>query len=193
MDIGVNRRELILEAALALFSNAGYDATAVPEIAARAGVGTGTLYRHFPDKLGLFNALYQIWRSAFSTAVLAPMQGDLTPRAQFGVFWHRLLGWYRDHPAPARFLDLHQHTDRLDQASLAAQRKFELALRGFVRAGMRGGSLRAGDPELSLAAVRGMALALLQQDIGALHTGHSSLSDARIEEAGELVWRAIAA
>lgn len=49
-------RELILAAADAAFADEGV-AVPVDEIARRAGVGTGTLYRHFPTKEALFEAV----------------------------------------------------------------------------------------------------------------------------------------
>jgi AcrR family transcriptional regulator len=49
-------RERVLDAARAAFAESG---TGVPldEIAARAGVGAGTVYRHFPSKEALFEAV----------------------------------------------------------------------------------------------------------------------------------------
>jgi AcrR family transcriptional regulator len=49
-------RELILAAADAAFADEGL-AVPVDEIARRAGVGAGTLYRHFPTKEALFEAV----------------------------------------------------------------------------------------------------------------------------------------
>ena len=43
-------RERLVVAAADLFSEQGYDATTVTQIAARAGVTKSTLFRHFPDK-----------------------------------------------------------------------------------------------------------------------------------------------
>jgi AcrR family transcriptional regulator len=43
-------REQILDAALNLFSHRGFRATSVRDIAAAAGVSTGNVYHHFPDK-----------------------------------------------------------------------------------------------------------------------------------------------
>jgi AcrR family transcriptional regulator len=55
-------REQVLEAALHLFSTQGYRATSVREIAERAGVSTGNLYHHFPDKDTIFRILLdQYW------------------------------------------------------------------------------------------------------------------------------------
>lgn len=52
------RRNLdsLLEAALAVFSTSGVDAP-VREVAARAGVGVATLYRHFPQRADLIAAV----------------------------------------------------------------------------------------------------------------------------------------
>jgi AcrR family transcriptional regulator len=49
-------RDLILAAADAAFADEGL-AVPVDEIARRAGVGAGTLYRHFPTKEALFEAV----------------------------------------------------------------------------------------------------------------------------------------
>jgi AcrR family transcriptional regulator len=47
----------ILEAALELFSHQGYRGTTVREIAAAAGLSTGSVYHHFPDKESIFRTL----------------------------------------------------------------------------------------------------------------------------------------
>ncbi len=55
-------RERILVAALQLFSSQGYRATSVRDIAAAAGVSTGNVYHHFPDKETIFLTLLdQYW------------------------------------------------------------------------------------------------------------------------------------
>jgi AcrR family transcriptional regulator len=49
-------REKVLRAARDAFAESGYDVP-LDEIAARAGVGAGTVYRHFPSKEALFEAV----------------------------------------------------------------------------------------------------------------------------------------
>ncbi len=47
----------ILQAALRLFPRQGYRGTSIREIAAEAGLSTGNVYHHFPDKEALFRTL----------------------------------------------------------------------------------------------------------------------------------------
>jgi AcrR family transcriptional regulator len=51
-------RERVLEAAKTVFSAGGPDAS-LEAVAKRAGVGIGTLYRHFPTREALFEAVYR--------------------------------------------------------------------------------------------------------------------------------------
>src|SRR5262244_2639272 len=77
-------RERVLAAAREAFAEGG-ESTALEEIARRAGVGIGTLYRHFPNRQALLEALYigeveDVCRSA------AELDGDADP-------WTALNGW----------------------------------------------------------------------------------------------------
>jgi AcrR family transcriptional regulator len=54
----------ILQAALRLFSKQGYRGTSIREIAEAAGLSTGNVYHHFPDKEALFTTLLgQYWEA----------------------------------------------------------------------------------------------------------------------------------
>jgi len=54
----VRNRERVLEAAKQVF-NAGGPEASLEAVAKRAGVGIGTLYRHFPTREALFEAVYR--------------------------------------------------------------------------------------------------------------------------------------
>jgi len=63
------RRAAILDAALHVFAEHGYESARLDEVAARAGVAKGTLYLYFKDKEDLFEAMV---RSA-----VAPIMGRM--------------------------------------------------------------------------------------------------------------------
>src|ERR1700720_3128488 len=54
----IRNHERVLEAAKAVFSQGGPDAS-LEAVARHAGVGIGTLYRHFPTREALFEAVYR--------------------------------------------------------------------------------------------------------------------------------------
>jgi AcrR family transcriptional regulator len=56
---GQERVAQLLEAAAAVIAEKGYDATTMAEVAARAGAQIGSLYRFFPNKDVLANALIE--------------------------------------------------------------------------------------------------------------------------------------
>lgn len=61
------------QAAIELFTEKGYEATTVAEIAARAGVTERTFFRHFADKREvLFGGQDQLWTTIASTIGEAP-------------------------------------------------------------------------------------------------------------------------
>ena len=60
-------RKRILDAARELMAQAGFDAQ-VEEIARRAGVGVGTVYRHFPNKVDILDALIEARFESLSNA-----------------------------------------------------------------------------------------------------------------------------
>jgi AcrR family transcriptional regulator len=63
------RRDAILVAALAEFTERGFAMTRIEDVARRAGVGKGTIYLHFRDKEALFQDLI--------TTMLGPVIADL--------------------------------------------------------------------------------------------------------------------
>lgn len=52
-------KEKILEAALALFSQKGYDAVSVEQIAGAVGIHAPSLYKHYRNKKTIFNAIFE--------------------------------------------------------------------------------------------------------------------------------------
>ena len=81
-------RDRLLEAAKAAFGELGPEAS-LDEIARRAGVGIGTLYRHFPTREAIVEAVYR--REVQQLADAAPRLAESLPpaealRAWLGVF-----------------------------------------------------------------------------------------------------------
>ncbi|MFF0188493.1 TetR/AcrR family transcriptional regulator [Streptomyces sp. NPDC005244] len=73
-------QESLLDAAAAIFAEAGVEAP-VRDVAARAGVGTATIYRHFPTRADLIIAVYRHQVEACAEAGPALLADDTSPHA----------------------------------------------------------------------------------------------------------------
>jgi AcrR family transcriptional regulator len=71
-------RERILEAAREMFAHQRADAQ-IADVAARAGVGVGTVYRHFPDKYALMGELVRERFAVFNEGLRAALADERTP------------------------------------------------------------------------------------------------------------------
>lgn len=75
--IAQEKRALILTAATALFLEQGYDRTSLARIAERSGVSRATLFKQFPTKAALFDAMVtESWSTADEQAAVPPA-GDV--------------------------------------------------------------------------------------------------------------------
>lgn len=54
------KQERIIQSALQLFAECGYDATSTSKVAKAAGVSEGLIFRHFGNKEGLLNAIMEL-------------------------------------------------------------------------------------------------------------------------------------
>jgi AcrR family transcriptional regulator len=79
-------REKVLEAARQLFAEQGYEVP-LDEIATKAGVGPGTVYRHFPTKQALFQAVTE---TRVSTMIASASEPAESPRQALFAFLGRM-------------------------------------------------------------------------------------------------------
>ena len=86
-DVGRRKVEALLKAAESVFSEHGFAAATMSEIAARAGALVGSLYRFFPDKDALADALFERYLAlageAYDTAEARAADMDAVALADF--------------------------------------------------------------------------------------------------------------
>ncbi|MDT9687072.1 TetR/AcrR family transcriptional regulator [Streptomyces sp. P9(2023)] len=76
-------QQILLDAAAAVFVSSGVEAP-VRDIAAKAGVGMGTIYRHFPTRADLVIAVYRHQVDACAEAGPALLESAASPHAALG-------------------------------------------------------------------------------------------------------------
>jgi AcrR family transcriptional regulator len=87
----------IVEVAREVFREQGYDAS-LDEVAKRAGVGPGTLYRHFPKRDDLLDAIMQSWVERVDDAAEKALTHEGSPR-------DLLVAWFEEY---VKLISLHK-------------------------------------------------------------------------------------
>jgi AcrR family transcriptional regulator len=146
--------DALLEAAIAVFAASGVDAP-VREIAEKAGVGIGTVYRHFPQRSDLIVAVFRHEVDACADA--APL---LAREHAPGEALARWMQRYADFIAAKRGLAAALHSGDPAFKILPAyfQKRLEPALRALLDAAAAAGEVRAGvQPDDLLRAVASLS------------------------------------
>jgi TetR/AcrR family transcriptional regulator, repressor of fatR-cypB operon len=182
-----DKREAILEAALELFVERGFFGTAVPEIADRAGVGAGTIYRYFESKEALVNAIYRQEKLHFAHVVLDDFPAAAPTREQFRLLWTRMARFATEHPSSFIFLELHHHARYLDAESRAVEHRMTELFTHVVTAAQARNELKAGAPRLLMGLVMGAFVGVIRSCVDV----DQPLEEADWKLAEQCVWEAI--
>ena len=152
----VRNRAKVLDAARAAFAAEGL-AVPLDEIARRAGVGAGTVYRHFPTKEALFEAVIadQLAALAEDAEARAAEGGD--PGEQFFTFFATVI---EDGTRKADLADaLTSAGVDLRQETLASAGRLQRALAALLEGAQRAGAVRPDVDTMDLHALAAGALA----------------------------------
>lgn len=147
--------DALLDAALAVFNTSGVDAP-VREIADKAGVGVGTVYRHFPQRSDLVAAVFrnEVDACADAAPVLA---ADHAPGEALARWMQR----YAAFIVTKRGLATALHSGHPAFGSLHAyfHERLQPALHALLEAAAAAGEVRADvDPEELLSAVASLCM-----------------------------------
>jgi AcrR family transcriptional regulator len=181
------KREDILDAALHLFAERGFHGAAVPLVAERAGVGAGTIYRYFPSKEALVNALYKRWKMKIGDVIIRNFPVDAPEREQFRVFWKRITAFARDNPDAFAFLAFHHHESYLDEESRELERAVLGPAIGFFEKAIKRQVIKPLPADLLLALVWGAFVGVIR----AAREQCLKLTPELLQQAENCCWEAI--
>lgn len=151
-------RERVTRAALELFAQRGVDATTTRDIARRAGLAEGTLYRHFRTKRELAVSLFLTLAGRLRDALQNRLRGVHDPEEQIRAFVHGFFDFAAQEPAAYEFI-VHRHPD-LRRLPPAVPLPKDLLVQ-ILRRGVRRRKFRAIDPALATAMIVGMTVRVI--------------------------------
>ncbi|HXM37628.1 MAG TPA: TetR/AcrR family transcriptional regulator [Gemmatimonadales bacterium] len=184
-------RQRLIRAALELFTTRGYHDTTTAQIAKKAGVAEGTIYRHFASKQQLVNELYraaQRWAGKVvqDTAKAADGGGA---RAQLAAVAHGLVEGAARDPSVVKLGLLEPLGTILDEESRKTAREFRAAIERIIADGKAQASVRPGAVEVWA----GVWLAAVSYALDKVVRGEWKPGDATIKLVIDGAWRAMSA
>ena len=184
-------RQRVIRAALELFTTRGYHDTTTAQLAKKAGIAEGTIYRHFASKQQLLNELYraaQRWAARVVQEAARDPQGA-TARAQLTAVAHGLAEGAADEAAIVKLGLLEPLAALLDDESRRTEREFRSALERIVAEGKAQGTVRAGAVEVWA----GVWLSVISHALRKIVGGEWKPGDASVRLVIEAGWKSITA
>jgi AcrR family transcriptional regulator len=155
-------RERIVSAALDQLADGGYASASMVVVARRAGVATGSVYRHFPSKGDLFAEVFRRASQREVDVLVALGHRTMPVRERLAAwveaFVHRALA----EPVRAYALIAEPVDPAVEAERLTFRRAYADLFARTLRDAMESGELPESDPDLAAAAIVGaLAEALL--------------------------------
>jgi AcrR family transcriptional regulator len=155
-------RQRILVVAAALFEEKEFHRVSTEEVALCAGIGKGTVYRHFPSKEVLYVAASIYGLSRLRNALMRDLKAARSGRAAIEVILRQLLAyfWYKQ---DFFFLlqNFHGLTPAYRRRYESERLKLSLLIRRALADGVKGSAFRRGlDVQLAAEALLGMVRAV---------------------------------
>lgn len=182
-------RQRLIRAALELFTARGYHETTTAQIAKKAGIAEGTIYRHFASKQHLVNELYRASQRWAAKLVQDQAKIGGTARAQLTAVAVGLVDGAANETPVVKLGLLEPLATVLDDESRRAEREFRLALERLIAEGKAQGSVRTGAVEVWA----GVWLATLGHALEKIVAGEWKPGDTGVRLVIDAAWRAISA
>jgi AcrR family transcriptional regulator len=110
-------KEMLLQAALALFADRGYEGTSVRDIARSVGLSESGLYAHFSGKRAVFDAVFARLGPLSAISALDVEDPDGDPAGLLRALVARLMTEWST-PAARQLISLMSHDDMLHEQAL---------------------------------------------------------------------------
>jgi AcrR family transcriptional regulator len=134
-----DKRTDILNATLELISVQGFHGTPISQVAAKAAVGAGTIYRYFENKEALINELFLAIKREISQAMLAGFSSEDRAEQIFRRVWLNTFRYCVQNPQKMIFLEQFHNspfqTAETEAASLEYLAPIVVAFQSAIEAG----------------------------------------------------------
>jgi AcrR family transcriptional regulator len=162
-------RQRIVNGAMKLFSDKGYDATGVAEICEISDVSKGAFYHHFPSKQTIFLELLQEWLSGLDVEMTRTLELAADVPAALLIMAAEMKQVFSAADGRVQlFLEFWQQARRdpvVWKEFIAPYRRYREFFAKIIQKGIDEGSLRQIDPQAAGQALVALAVGIVVQGV----------------------------
>ncbi len=187
-EILKDKKTALLNAALELFSERGVHDTPMSQIAERASIGVGTIYRYFPGKEALINSLYKDIHDRMIPYIRKDYSENITVRENFLLYFGNFIRYLLNHPAELSLMvqyDNHPKRTVNNKGKDAGQGEANYAV--IFKRAMEEKLLKELPFEMLGAIIMGMVISLTKFYI----SFGDKLDESVVDEGTRVIWDAI--
>ncbi|MFF7457375.1 TetR/AcrR family transcriptional regulator [Kitasatospora sp. NPDC008115] len=162
------QREAVLQAAVGLLAERGYGGCSMAAVAERAGIATGSMYRHFANKADLSVELFRRVVTREVAAVHEAVARHDTPRERIAAVVETFAARALRAPRLAHALLVEPADTVVDAERLVFRRTFRDVLAAEIAAALAAGQLPPQDSQLTAAAIVGATAEALTGPLAAV-------------------------
>ncbi len=155
----------ILEVAIDIFAEKGFQQTTMQEIAETAGVGKGTIYRFYPGKDALLSSLVEFAIDEVTDAIRQALRHAESVVEKLKTVIAVEIAYYDEHPNLAKFLirEMLGYRMKFEEHIRRIQANRMSIIQPIIREGVDSGVLNKVNPTTVAASLEGMILAAVMQ------------------------------
>lgn len=171
---GRERKQQLIDAAMALFTDRGYAATRISDICAEAGVAKGLFYWYFPTKVDLFAELVRTMRQRLRRAQAEAMSDDDTAVERIRSGTEASVRFIAEHAHYFALVEVERADPAIAEALRGTSRVYLDDVVALVKEAQAGGEISDRDPTMLALGVLGAVSSFSN----ALRSGHTDLDAA---------------
>ncbi|CAI2064851.1 HTH-type transcriptional repressor Bm3R1 [Serratia fonticola] len=183
----MDKRTSIFQAALKLISEQGFHATPVSQIALRANVGAGSIYRYFKNKEDLLNQLYLEVKNKLHAAMSQNVSMEMPFEDLVKQVCLNIFDFYVSHPEEFSFSEQYCDSPFLTDITRVAGAQILNDYKEALECAIRSGIVQNIPADMIFAILTGTISSLAKRHLA----GVLDMTEERRQQAAHAVWCAI--
>lgn len=182
-----DKRTAIMQAAMELIADQGFHGTPTSQIAGKAGIGVGTIYRYFKDKDELIEAIHEQVHALFAATFAESYDPNKPVRENYLAIFSALIRLFIAHPFGIRFMEQYYNSPYGIAKKRAEEVECDKPLFAFFEQGKQQQVIKDLPPEILMGLSFGPLLFLVRDHLN----GFINLNDQSIVAVVESTWESV--